>query len=103
MGRLTPGIASATEHAKQTEAEKHQARRLGNDIDGEDAGGAVPAERFGRERRREEVAAAARDIDTTDVAGKPARPNIDEHPAAPAAAAAETAALAALSAQDART
>jgi len=102
-GRPTPGITSAAEHAQQTNAEKQQAGRLRDDIDGEDAGGAVPAEGSGWEKRRKEVAAAARDIDTTDVAGKPTRPNFDEHPAAPAAAAAETAAPAALSAQDART
>src|SRR5208337_22443 len=59
-GRPTPGIA---EHAEQTDAEKHQARRLRDDIDGEDAGGAVLAEGSGWERRGEEAAAAARHVD----------------------------------------
>ena len=77
-GRPTPGIA---EHAEQTDAEKHQTGWLGDDVDGEDAGGTVPAEGSGWERWDEEAAAAARHVDATDVAGKLTRPNFDEHPA----------------------
>src|SRR5271157_4194933 len=89
-GRPTPGIASATEHAEQTDAQEHQARRLGDGSDGDNAGGAVPVEqiRCGRIRPKsnEVAAAAARDVDATEVAGKPTRPNFDEHPTATAAA-----------------
>jgi hypothetical protein len=51
-------------------------------------GGTVRVQRSGRRRIRRKNAAgvadaAARDVDATDVAGKPARPNFDEHPAAP--------------------
>lgn len=49
----------------------------------------------------EGAAGAARDIDTTDVAGKSTRPGLDEHLAA--APAADTAAAAPLSAQDTQT
>ena len=75
-GWQASGAAGTNEHAEQTDAEKHQARRLGDGRDGDDAGGAVA----------NRSAAAARDIDTTDVAGKPARSIFDEHLAAPPAA-----------------
>ena len=48
-GRPTPGIASTTKHAEQSDAEKHQARRLRDDIDGKDAGGTVRVQRKVRE------------------------------------------------------
>ena len=101
-GRPTPGIA---EHAEQTDAEKHQTGWLGDDVDGEDAGGTVPAEGSGWERWDEEAAAAARHVDATDVAGKLTRPNFDEHPATTTTTTTteESAPTASLSAQETRT
>ena len=47
-----PVRRAQNEHAEQTDAEKHQARRLGDDSDGEDAGGTVCVRRSGRIRRK---------------------------------------------------
>jgi hypothetical protein len=104
--RPTPGKASTTKGSEETDAEKHQTRRL-RDTEGNDAGGTVRVQRFGRRRIRRKNAAgaaalAARDVDVTEVAGKPARPGKDEHLATTAATPAK-AAVAALCAQDVRT
>ena len=53
-GRTTPGIASTTKHAEQTDAEKHQARRLRDDIDGKDAGGHRPRPKVREEEDKAE-------------------------------------------------
>jgi len=105
-GSPAPGIANATKHAEQTDPEKHQARRLGDDsaidIDGDDAGSAGRAEVLPREWQvGVSGAAAPRDIDPADVAGESTRPSLDEHLATAATAAADGGdAAAPLSAQD---
>ena len=83
-GHPTPGIASAAEHAEQTDAEKHQARRLRDEGDVDEAGtpgGAVGAE------TTTEAAGAAGHVDGGPARGVvTARSKQDRHPAAAAPA-----------------